>query len=113
MTETSEATCATCPWWQQWDGENSRPHQGECHHVSANGDESKFRHSDWWCSEHPDRKLPDVHEVAKIAMAACILSEREHDAEMMRLYGIERTVAIAAYDYADAMLAEAKRRKGE
>lgn len=97
MTKTkTELTCATCPWWRPIASENS----GRCHHSASAVD--TYRADDWWCNEHPDRKLPDVHELAKIAWPEIL---RDHDD------GHE--AARRAYREADAMLAEAKRRRGE
>lgn len=115
MSETKKATCATCPWWKKPDGYGETTYIGACR--NARGTEQPPTQAPgttghWWCSEHPDRKLQDVHELAArfYEMTWTDWDERrsEHSYD-------DRQAAAArdAYQHADALLAEAKRRRGE
>lgn len=131
MTETKiEATCETCPWWVEVEGMVADGEAGDWRQCGEcrNGQSEAFRtepECDFWCSEHPDRTLPDP-TLQRIAAALEMIvgrmpTRRERIADDV-LAAIADSVphpderefhAGIAYDYADAMLAEAKRRRGE
>jgi len=97
------ATCSTCPWWvrerHQVSGEKP---DGECR-----GARGGHHAEDWWCSEHPDRRLPEpppsLHQLAAMAMQGLCA-----DPNFQTL-----NVPVTAYDCATAMLAERERREKE
>lgn len=93
----NNATCATCPWWSEAADPTDDP---ACRKADAvqqfyyGGAGTVEDPALWWCSEHPGRKLPDVHDVAVRLMAG-------------QGYAISE-----AFDEAERVLAETKRRQG-
>lgn len=106
MTETSKATCATCPWWEEQD-----PHVGACHHTSAMADPDDIgRKNEWYCEHHPGRRLPDP-TLQRIAAALEMLVGRTPTGQGLTI-GEGKILPQAPTWEEAAMIAEAKRRQG-
>ena len=90
MTE-GNATCETCPYWQEIKPPlDTRIRVGHCHHVA--NEYTPLDHN-WWCSEHPDRQRD---RLAAMAMQGLVTDH---------LIGADEA-AVRAYMFADAMLEE-------
>ena len=101
----SDATCKTCPFWQERTGRpegDDRDGYGLCHHVHAHAEFEAWRYGDWWCSEHPLRQRDRLAAMAMQGIMANteVLSRLEEDD---RVFADE--VAGLAHQIADAMLA--------
>ena len=98
MTE-GNATCETCPYWQEIKPPlDTRIRVGHCHHVA--NEYTPLDHN-WWCSEHPDRQRD---RLAAMAMRGLAVRDRLDG-------GVPsgRSISAFAYEIADAMLAERKK----
>lgn len=93
----ADATCETCPWWVFDSNSGGDVDVGYCHHVSATNVSMRFATS-WWCSEHPLRQRDRIAEVAVQGLLAYSHTGRPHNCAA--------SLARAAYEMADAMLAE-------
>lgn len=112
MGEVKKATCETCPWWDPFAKETRI--EGFCR-LAIHGRQPSRRH-DEWCSEHPDRKLPGVRlQIASRLLSRWVGELTEDD---VRVYAndpdnyVSTWAAIAAFRFADSLLAEAKSRQG-
>jgi hypothetical protein len=93
MKKAPNATCETCPYWQEI--APARGYGGQCHHA-ANGFEASSV-ATWWCSEHPARQRDRLAATAMGGLVSVHGGAIPAD-----------ELAAFAYKVADAMLAARK-----
>jgi hypothetical protein len=96
--EAPNATCETCPYWQEIKPLEQHLKIGRCHHAAlAPVEQNGLFDFNWWCSEHPARQRD---RLAATAMGG-----------LVSVHGGAIPVdelAAFAYKVADAMLAARK-----